>query len=443
MRAYINKTIVLGLAITLLGTGCKKDFTNPNAATDEQVFSSPRGLTGVAISLQRTYALGRTSTIYNMVAANGFTTNELFLVNPGNLPEAQLDLGGGSVDPTNTILGWVWANASKILYDGDKVIAGAEQLADKNYASGLIGYTTIFKALSLGSISMYWEKIPDAVGANVTFSDRSQGYVRAIAAIDKALGVISANPISSTFTANVPAGIDIVNTLNALKARYYLNLGNYTAALAAANAVDLTKKSYFSYDAQNLNPVYETSTSTNNVFQPKDSTMGLDSTVAKPKTALNLQPDLADKRVSFYMSINSTISPRFRITGFGATASTPIPVYLPDEMKLIKAEVYVKQATPDLAAAKAQLDEVIKQAPAADPFGVGADIAAGYTGALTTTALLTEIYRQRSIELYMSGLRLEDMRRLGRPLTERKRNFFPYPFRERDNNTNTPADPAF
>ncbi|MEY3620470.1 MAG: hypothetical protein RLZZ391_836, partial [Bacteroidota bacterium] len=44
---------------------------------------------------------------------------------------------------------------------------------------------------------------------------------------------------------------------------------------------------------------------------------------------------------------------------------------------------------------------------------------------------------------YMSGLKLEDMRRFGRATTERKRNFFPYPFKERDGNPNTPADPSF
>ena len=43
----------------------------------------------------------------------------------------------------------------------------------------------------------------------------------------------------------------------------------------------------------------------------------------------------------------------------------------------------------------------------------------------------------------MSGLKLEDMRRLNQPTADRKRNFFPYPFTERDNNINTPADPAF
>jgi hypothetical protein len=211
--------------------------------------------------------------------------------------------------------------------------------------------------------------------------------------------------------------------------------GDYATALSSANAVDLTKRSSFNYDVLNLNPIFETSTATNNVFQPIDSTMGL---------PVGLRPDPADKRVPFHMSINTTIAPRFRLSGFYGTATTAIPIYLPDEMRLIKAEAFVRQASPNLAAAKAELDAVLKQAPSADPFGVGADLAAGYTGPLDAASLLNEIYRNRSIELYMSGLRLEDMRRFNRPLSERKRNFFPYPFRERDNNkANTPPDPAF
>src|SRR3954470_5762717 len=151
MKHTIQKTFILLALSTVVSVGCKKDFTNPNAATDEQVFSSPRGLTGVAISLQRLYSSGRAGSLFNIVTANGFVANELFLVNSGNLPEAQLNSGGGSVDATNTILANIWANASKIIYDGEKVIAAAEQLSDKGYASGLIGYITIFKALSIGS----------------------------------------------------------------------------------------------------------------------------------------------------------------------------------------------------------------------------------------------------------------------------------------------------
>jgi hypothetical protein len=51
------------------------------------------------------------------------------------------------------------------------------------------------------------------------------------------------------------------------------------------------------------------------------------------------------------------------------------------------------------------------------------------------------------MELYMSGMKLEDSRRFGRPGpgqagAERTRNFYPYPQQERDGNPNTPTDPA-
>lgn len=79
---------------------------------------------------------------------------------------------------------------------------------------------------------------------------------------------------------------------------------------------------------------------------------------------------------------------------------------------------------------------------ATDPFGVGASLPA-LTGPYTQQELLDLIYKHRCIELFMSGLKLEDMRRFGRPTSEMKRSFMPYPFQERDNNTNTPANPAF
>lgn len=254
----------------------------------------------------------------------------------------------------------------------------------------------------------------------------------AITVINDAIAVMNANPISASFLANVPTGIDILNTFYALKARYSLFAGNYPEALAAANLVDLTKKSTFNFDATNLNPIFETSTSTNNVFQPIDSTLGLLGA---------LQPDLADKRIPFYTSINPTIPPRFRINGFGAAATTAIPVYLPGEIMLIKAEAYARQTPPDLVNALIELNKVVTKQPAADPFGVGAGLPP--LVGLTQAQILEQIYKHRSIELYMSGLKLEDMRRFGRPNSERRRNLFPYPFRERDNNSNTPPDPVF
>ena len=432
MKMIKSKYITIAfIATAMVGTvGCIKDFVNPNAATEEQVFSSAKGLTGAAVGLQRVYTAGRGSSLFNMVVANGLITRELILLNPGNIPELELVTGAGAVTGTNNILAGLWSTNNKIIADADKIIGFSQNLADKNYASGLIGYSTVLKALAIGNLSLYWEKVPASIGNNVLFVDRKDGFKRAIAAIDNALATINSNAISAPFIANIPAGIDIVNSLHALKARYSLFSDQYAQAIASVNNVDLTKRSTFNFDALNLNSVFETATATNNVVQPVDSTLGLPPSLA---------PNFSDLRIPFYTTINTSIAPRYRIGGFGATATSSWPVYLPGEMILIKAEAFARQS--DLPNALIELNKIITKQPAQDPFGVGAGLSA--VSGLTMAQVLDEIYRHRSIELFMSGLRLEDMRRFNRPTSERRRNFFPYPFIERDNNTNTPPDPAF
>jgi starch-binding outer membrane protein, SusD/RagB family len=433
MKTFHKYSLVILLAVLLSGlVGCKKDYTDPSRATDDKVFTSVKGLTGVTIGLQRVYTLGRASSLFNLVSIDALTTNQVFLLNPGNLPEFQLNAGGAFVDGTNTMLAGIWTTSNKIVYDADLVIANAASLPDKGYASGLIGYATIFKALSIGNMSMFWERVPDGTGQNVTFITRTEGFTKAIAAIDQALAAISANPIPAAFTSSMPAGIDIVNTLQALKARYSLFIGNFAQALTAANAVDLTKRSTLNADAQNPNVIFDVCTSNFNVYQPLDSTMGLPVAVA---------PALTDKRVPFYIGLSGAPAYRWVIRGFATAPASAYPIYLPGEIILIKAECYARQSSPDLNNALIELNKVVTKTPAADAFGVGADLPS-IAGPLTQAQLLDQIYRHRCIELYMSGLKLEDSRRFSRPATERKRTFFPYPFRERDNNPNTPADPA-
>lgn len=431
MKRFPYKQLILSASLfTVLLSGCKKDFENPNAATEEETFSSDRAATAVAAGLQRVYSTTAASPLYALINANGFVTNELILRNAGNIPELQLFTGGNAVDATNSVLYNIYAKSNKIIFDANNVIRFANGLTDKNYASGLISFSSIFKALSIGNMAMLYEKIPDTTGQNVTFIDRIDGYKKAIAVLNNAIAVYNANPPSTLVISRLPANTNIINTLYALKARYSLFAGDNAGALAAANQVNLSVKSYFEFDALNQNPVFESATSTNNVFQPVDSTLGLPPSLA---------PNLADKRIPFYIGINPTIAPRYRIKGFFATGTSIVPIYLPGEIMLIKAEAYARMNM--LPEALIELNKVITKKPADDPYGVGADLP---PVVLTTQAeILTEIYRQRSIELFMSGLKLEDMRRFGRPLTERKRNFFPYPFQERDNNPNTPPDPAF
>lgn len=418
------------LATMLVGTGCSKDYADPNNPTTESAFSTVRGITAVSVGLQRIYTAGRASNLYNRVTIDGFTTNQFIILNRGNTAEDQLERGGAIVDGTNTMLLGLWTSSNKIIYDADNVLKASEKIGDKGYQSGLIGYTTIFKALALGDLAMFWEKIPDGTGQNVAFINRVDGFNRAVTEIDKALNAIAANPISSSFAANIPAGVDITNTLRALKARFLLFAGKYAEALTAANTVDLTRKSTFNFDAVTPNSIFETATATNNVYQPIDSTLGLLGA---------LQPDLADKRVPFYTTIATSL-PRFRIKGFADANTTQFPLFLPGEITLIRAECLARQATPDLTGAQAALNSVITKTT--DLYGVAAGLPA-ITTPLSQAQLLDQIYRNRCIELYMSGLKLEDMRRFGRPNSEKRRNLMPYPFRERDNNPNTPADPPF
>ncbi|TMI75598.1 MAG: RagB/SusD family nutrient uptake outer membrane protein [Bacteroidetes bacterium] len=432
MQKQLFKISIYGVAVVLLlsQASCKKNYSNPNAAGSDQAFSSQAGMTGVANGLQRIYTAGRASNLYNRVTINGLVTKEQTVLNQGNTGEYQLQLGGGSVDGTNTLMAGLWTTSNKIIYDADKVINAAQGLPDKNYASGLIGYATIFKALAIGDMAMFWEKVPEGIGTSVNFIDRVQGFNKAITAIDNALTAITANPISSTFLLNIPAGISIPNTLHALKARFSLYAGNYTNALAEANLASLTTKSTFNFTTVNLNPIFETTTSTNNVTAVANTT-----TLSLPA---GLQPDAGDKRVPFYTT-NAYAS---KVLGFGAATTTPWPVYLPGEMILIKAEAYARQAVPDLVNALVQLNLVVTKTPAGDVYGVGADLPP-LVGPFTQAQLLDQIYKHRSIELFMSGLKLEDMRRFGRPNAERTRNLLPYPFIERDNNPNTPPDPTF
>ena len=428
----LNKISLLLVTALLLFSSCKKNFTNPNDTLFNDALKTSTGLTGVAIGIQKQYSVGRQSPLYNLVTANGFSALELSLRNAGNVDEFNLSVGGGNVDGNNVVLANLWSQSLKVIFDADNVINNAQRLGDRNYAAGLIGYASIYKAMALGTLSMYWESIPDTIGVNVAFVPRAQGFAKAVATIDRALAFISANAISSQFQSNLPAGVEIPNTLQALKARYLLFSGNYSGALSTANLVNMSIRSTMNFDAVSPNPIFNVATTTNNVFQVIDSTFGLPAALA---------PSMSDKRVLFYMSINPTVAPRWRIAGFGAALTTSWPVYLPGEITLIKAECYARASTPDLSNAVSELNKVLTKTPSSDPFGVGADLSA-YSGPNTQADVLTEIYRQRCIELYMQGFKLEDVRRFGRPASERRRNFFPYPFRERDNNANTPPDPA-
>ncbi len=431
IKKLFNKAPIGGLgAVLLCLSSCQQqEYLNPSSASETQVVSDANGLITLANGIQYRYSAN--GAVYSMISANGLTTKELLVLNAGNTDLDLLGKGSGNVQGNNAFVTLMWAQCHLTKSNADIILNNINNVSDAGIKSGLIAYASIFRALSLGTLAEFWEKAPIGTGENIAFNTREEVLKEAVKTLENAASVVATTAPSSAFTGRVANSVDMPNTIQALIARYSLMLGDNDKALAAANKVDLTKKSAFAYDDVTQNPVFFSSFGNRNVTEPVNTALGLPDA---------LKPDAKDKRVNFY---TQTAAPSKNLgTGFFTSNNAQIPVYLPGEMTLIKAEVMARKG--DLDNAIVELNKVLTKTT--DVWGLGASLPA-YSGAKTADAVLTEIYRNRCIELFMSGLKLEDSRRFGRPAAgtataERNRNWYPYPLNERQNNTSTPADPT-
>lgn len=440
MKKTILYTLLVGTMLT--ATSCDQEYLNPSAASETQVTTDINGLITLCNGLQYRYSSTRAGVIYTAITASGLSTKELTVLNAGNGDEEQLRIGGANVTPNNGILRNLWAQNQLVKANADLILKSVTTVSgDAGTKSGITAYASIFRALALGTIAQFWEKLPVTTGDNAVFVTRDDALKEAIRTLETAATTLTATPVSSTFTLRIVAGVDLANTIQALIARYSLMVGDNAKALAAANKVDLTKKSSFNFDDATQNPMFFNTFGNRNVTEPVNATLGL------PEA---LRPVAADKRLAFYLSNPAGVASggiNLGRASFFTANNAAIPVYLPGEIQLIKAEASAR--TNDLVGATTALNAVLTKTT--DAWGIGAGLPA-YSGANTADALLTEIYRQRCIELFLSGLKLEDSRRFNRlaPVAgnaasqvERTRTFYPYPLIEKDNNrANTPADPA-
>lgn len=422
-------------------TSCNKEYINPSTASVESVTTSVDGLMHLSAGLQRRFTIGRQSPLYNSAIGATYNVFGLYTLNVGNTAEKEMETGKGAVSRDNSIVTQMWAQSLLTKLEAETILDNLNIAADPGDKVGLKAYASIFYGLSVGTLVQFYEQIPLTTGSNATFSPRADALQKVITILESADTDLATTNPSAKFLTRVPAGIDIKNTVKALLARYYniqsMITGTYNAtagnkAITFANAASKTVKSEFRFTAATPNPLGEWNV-TINVFGAIDSTLGL-------RNGLAPVPASSDPRVGFYISRTGPTT--FPLKGFAASTTTPYPVYLPGEMYLIMAENYARQGL--FAQSKAALDMVLTKTN--DIYGVNAAQPA-YSGPLTTPALLQEIYRQRRLEMFLSGQELEDSRRFGRPgpntpTEERNRNFYPYPLIERDNNTITPADPA-
>jgi starch-binding outer membrane protein, SusD/RagB family len=445
------KYILLFLfALTILNiSSCKLDNPNPNNPTDDEVLTTREGLLAASIGMKQLYATDVLGSLYLVTGCTGREVKGISTLT--NIQE--LESGGALLPSNNSAIFSLWARSYRVMAIADDIIAKAPSIFadDSSTRSGIIAHAQLFKSMSIYALLSGFEKFPldaNKNSAEAVFSTRTQAINKGIDLLNSALLSLNRTPSSVDFNTRVlGTNFNLVNIIQIYRARFYLLIGNYNQSFLAANAVPLASENFFTYDGSfSINPLFAQFTTAGN-FAPR-ADFGLPAGVVEP----------TDRRIGFYLqepnidnSFNQTEVLR-SAKGFATSSNAIIPVYLPDEIRLIKAESIVRGAFQPLATALNEINSLRRQING-DIFGLNCGLA-NFAGPFDVSSVLNEIYVQRCIELYLTGQRLLDNRRFDRigptigsigavPLNiERSRNYYPYPDQERQNNPNTPVDPG-
>jgi len=431
--------IALCCAILVALAGCSLDQLSPNAPTDAQVLSTPEGVKAVAVGMQAQYGEGVNET----VEVSNFLA-KMFATMPASvLGLRELETGGTDVQPFNGTVNNMWSTHFRTIKSAEDLLNNAPKVPlTPGTRSGILALAGLFKAMSLGELIECYEKLPTEVTTSTTptFSDRTTVLNYVISLLEAARDEYASQPASAYTDFNgtiLGIGFDLPNTIQAMIARYALIKGDYAKALAAANAVDLTKTSSMYYNSTtSRNPIY---------------LIAIQTVYYKPVRSFRLSAEAGDGRAAYWVSASTATS--FLGTAVDdfaqfKTDNAKYYVYLPGEISLVKAEAYARQN--DLTNALTEVNRV--RTKTTDAAGIGAALTAKTSAQLSTQqAMLDEIYIQRLYELFMLGTRLGDTRRFNKQPADlaipkaqwsRTRNWFPYPDTERLSNPNTPADPS-
>lgn len=401
MRLIRPIAVAVAAVSTLLLAGCSLDLQNPNAPTEEQVTTSPDGVIALATGLQGRFA----ASYFNYAYMAGLVTDEFAATSAALISIS--DAEQGAVPSGTGIADNVFNSIYRTVRTADDLLNGANALGaqfDAGTKSGLQVLAYTLKAEALGEAIQSYQKLPiktfgETAPAYVT---RAQAlpYVRAL--LDSAAAILAATPPSAFFNSNIlTPGLSLGNTLNLLRARYARMAGDDATALAASNLVARTGAaalSVLTFPAPNVNPYANVTGGTNGI-------------AVRRQWRLSMAPQ--DQRYLYFVTPSTTLSGRVGALldpwNRYASPTAPLPVYLPDEALLIKAEALANQN--QLAAAQAVLDSVRTDCTGGRGLDDPKACLPALGAQLTQAQLLTEIYTQRRYELLGTGLRWEDARR--------------------------------
>ena len=436
MRMMKHRAVAVAAALSVVTLGaCTLDIQNPNQPTQGEVTTSPDGVIALATGLQGRFAQSYGNFAYMAgLVTDEFASTSAALISISDAEQGAVPTGTGIAEN-------VFNSVYRTVRAADDLLAGSVALAsqfDAGTRSGIRALAFALKAEALGEALQSYQKIPIKT-YNVTaptYVGRSEAlaYVRAL--LDSAAAEIAATPPSAFFNASIlTPGMSLPNVIQLFRARYARMANDDATALAAANAVARSGPaalSVLTFPSPTVNFYANVTGGTNGIA---------------PRRQYRTSMQAADQRWQYFVAPSTTLTgrvgalldPWLRY----ANPQAPLPVYMPDEALLIKAEALTRQN--QLAQAQAVLDSVRTDCTGGrgidDPKACLAPLGAQ----LTQQQLLDEIYLQRKYELFGTGLRWEDTRRLGAIIgpvaapavpTSGQRCWLPYAVGDRNANPN-------
>lgn len=412
----------IGAVVLLTLAGCGLDVANPNAATEEDVLASADGLRAVAIGMQGRLGNALEEGMYVPALVSG----ELGNTNATQSTTREFQRfptpsANSQIEETNVDVLDLWVKHYAVVKSANDILDNLPRVTfAPGTRAGMLALAKLHKAIALATLIEAFEQIPiaDLASSTPAFADRATVLVEALDVLASAAADATGTPLSAEFTGSILApGLDLLNTIRAMQARYAVAAARYEDALTFADAVPLAATSVVTHTTLDRNPF-------------RDLFYGVRFFGALASFRANAES--GDTRVDALTT--STV-----LTGFGGATlnemnvyrndADPIPLFTQDELTLIRAEAHARAGR--LPEAIAQINVV--RTGAGLPGKTAADLP-------TQQAVLDEIFTQRTYSLFARGLHWADLRRFGL-IAQAKVEYLPYPLAERATNPNTPPNP--
>jgi len=453
LNSMIGLLVIIG--VNFLTSGCDSDLVginnSPNAVSEANI-KTVSGQQAILVGLQSIigdWYSGDRSRITSIWTRQMCAPPGLGRAQPGSWQTYAVTRGSGDV------IDYTWRN-------GYYAVKLANDIIDNAATAGLsggtlntyLGIAKFYKALVLGEHAALWGDIPIETRNTVTpfpvFVKQSAAYAEVQKLLDEAISHFQAGTATEARDLNFQGNqAKWIAAAYSLKARYFLHTLSYANAVSAANQG-------ISAAANNVNGIWTTAvTSEYSPWGHWCQTETGEPLRANKYYVDRLKSEPGDTRLSAFLRIKSG-SGATAIVGYdiygdlGGTGdelvpnraagvnkyyayNAPFPLISYQENLLIRAEA--KARTGDIAGAVADLNVIRTGA------GLTAKTVANFP---TTADLITEILKQKYLQLFLEGQDYHDMRRVnktdGRPLF---RAGIPYRFfytqSEQTTNPNVPT----